>query len=67
MTVARAIAALITACLLMGCSSAKGDWRARYNAMWRTERSCASGYYDCGLRTSNQASLHGARNNRSWH
>lgn len=28
MTVVRVVAALITACLLVGCSSAKGDWRA---------------------------------------
>jgi hypothetical protein len=60
MTVARAATALITACLLIGCGT-KVDWRARYNALWQTNHSCASGYYDCSLRTSNDGSLNNDR------
>jgi len=56
------IAALIAACLLTGCRTSN-DWRTGFG-LFPPQRSCANGYYDCSLRTSNQASQHLAKSLR---
>lgn len=52
--IAIAVAAIA---LLSGCGT-YNSWTPR-EAETATRYSCADGYYDCGLRTSNQAGDHG--------
>jgi hypothetical protein len=54
-------AALVALSMLAGCSSTHNRWQSRVEAYFMNPaRSCASGYYDCSLRTSNQAGQYGA-------
>lgn len=48
------ITALVAACLLTGCTT-NSDWRTGFG-LFRPDRSCANGYYDCSLRTSDRSS-----------
>jgi hypothetical protein len=53
------LAALVALSLPAGCSStgssASNSWQRVENYFMNPARSCASGYYDCSLRTSNRA------------
>jgi hypothetical protein len=54
-------AALVALSMLAGCSSTHNRWQSRVEAYFMNPaRSCASGYYDCSLRTSIQAGEYGA-------
>ncbi|MEK1888895.1 MAG: hypothetical protein AAAB35_15270 [Phyllobacterium sp.] len=66
MEIIKTAAALVAISILLGCTST-----STYNRWSRVEayfmnpaRSCASGYYDCGLRSSNRARDEGLANGR---
>jgi hypothetical protein len=55
MEIVKIAAALVVASTLAGCST-HNKWQTRVEAYFMNPaRSCASGYYDCSLRTSNRA------------
>ncbi|SDP92324.1 hypothetical protein SAMN05428967_4445 [Phyllobacterium sp. YR620] len=57
------VGAFVTSLQLSGCTTGYNNWTPATGTSLEAyqERSCASGYYDCGLRVSGNASDHGAR------
>jgi hypothetical protein len=56
MDIVKIAAALVALSMLAGCNSTRNNWQSRVeNYFMNPARSCASGYYDCTLRSSNRA------------
>jgi hypothetical protein len=58
MGIVKTAAALVALSMLAGCNStsSRNSWQTRVeNYFMNPARSCASGYYDCTLRSSNRA------------
>ncbi|CAN7443366.1 hypothetical protein LJR231_002922 [Phyllobacterium sp. LjRoot231] len=55
MGIVKIAAALVALSMLAGCNSTRNNWQSRVeNYFMNPARSCASGYYDCTLRSSNR-------------
>ncbi len=64
MGIVKLAAALVALSMLAGCNSTRNNWQSRVESYFMNPaRSCASGYYDCTLRSSNRArdQTHGIR------
>ncbi|WP_147274644.1 hypothetical protein [Phyllobacterium bourgognense] len=57
MDIVKLAAALVALSMLAGCNSTstRNSWQRVENYFMNPARSCAAGYYDCTLRSSNSA------------